>query len=185
MQKHNLHTAIEKKVNSNYFTGRVNIREILAEENSGEQEMYYVTFHNGALTTLHFHESDQILIATNGKGVIGLMKGGNVLRAEVDMDSITFINEWDTVCIPANITHFHGALGGENLSHIAIMKRYTTDTDEKGGLKRSATKWEYDLLQEENPNGGESLEKFINAAQDEIRNRIQLAISKKRQVETR
>lgn len=183
MQKYNLHTAIEKKVNSNYFTGRVNIREILAEENSAEQEMYHVTFHNGALTTLHFHESDQILIVTYGKGVIGLMKGGNVSRAEVDMDSITFINEWDTVCIPANIIHFHGALGGENLSHIAIMKRYTTD--EKGGLKRSATKWEYDLLQEDNPNRGKSLEKFINASQSEIRNRIQLAISKKRQVGTR
>jgi quercetin dioxygenase-like cupin family protein len=179
VQKYNVHTAIEKNVNSNYFTGRVNIREIIAEENSSEQEMYHVTFHNGALTTLHFHESDQILIATYGKGVIGLMKGGSVLRAEVDMDSITFMNEWDTVCIPANTIHFHGALAGADLSHIALMKRYITDRGEKGSLKRSATKWEYDLLQEENPNRGESTEKFINAAQIEIRDRIRLAISKK------
>jgi quercetin dioxygenase-like cupin family protein len=179
VQKFNIHTAIEKNVNSNYFTGRVNIREIIAEENSSEQEIYHVTFHNGALTTLHFHESDQILIATYGKGVIGLMKGGSVLRAEVDMDSITFMNEWDTVCIPANRIHFHGALAGEDLSHIALMKRYITDRGEKGSLKRSVTKWEYDLLQEENPNRGESTDKFINAAQIEIRDRIQLAISKK------
>jgi quercetin dioxygenase-like cupin family protein len=176
---YNIHTAREKIVDSNYFTGRVNIREIITEENSAEQEMYHVTFHNGALTTLHFHESDQILIATYGKGVIGLMKGGSVLRAEVDTDSITFMNEGDTVCIPANIVHFHGALVGENLSHIAIMKRYITDRGEKGSLKRSATRWEYDLLQQENPKRGESVEKFINAAQNEIRDRIQSAISKK------
>jgi quercetin dioxygenase-like cupin family protein len=179
VQKYNIHTAIEKNVNSNYFTGRVNIREIIAEENSAEQEMYHVTFHNGALTTLHFHESDQILISTYGKGVIGLMKGGSVSGAEVDMDSITFMNEWDTVCIPAKIIHFHGALAGEDFSHIALMKRHITDRGEKGSIKRSATKWEYDLLQEENPNKEESTEKFVNAAQFEIRDRIQLAISKK------
>jgi quercetin dioxygenase-like cupin family protein len=179
MQKYNIHTAIEKNVNSNYFTGRVTIREVLAEGNSTEQEMYHVTFHNGALTTLHFHESDQILIATYGKGVIGLMKGGNVLRSEVDMDSITILNEGDTVCIPANIIHFHGALGGEDLSHIAIMKRYRSDRGEKDIFIRSATKWEYDLLQQENPSEMETTEKFVITAQREIRDRIQLAISKK------
>lgn len=48
-------------MNGNYFTGNIIIREILGEDNSAEQEMYQVTFQNGALTTLHFHESDQIL----------------------------------------------------------------------------------------------------------------------------
>ena len=179
MQKYNIHTAIEKNVNSNYFTGRVTIREVLAEGNSTEQEMYHVTFHNGALTTLHFHESDQILIATYGKGVIGLMKGDNVLSSEVDMDSITILNEGETVCIPAKIIHFHGALAGEDLSHIAIMKRHRSDRDEKDIFKRSATKWEYDLLQQEYPNEKETTDKFVIKAQREIRDRIQVAISKK------
>jgi quercetin dioxygenase-like cupin family protein len=61
MYKENIHTDKEKKVNGNYFTGNIIIREILGEDNSAEQEMYQVTFQNGALTTLHFHESDQIL----------------------------------------------------------------------------------------------------------------------------
>ena len=43
------------------FYWKYNNREILGEDNSAEQEMYQVTFQNGALTTLHFHESDQIL----------------------------------------------------------------------------------------------------------------------------
>ncbi len=64
MQKYNIYTAKEKNVNSNYFTGKVIIREVIGEVDSAEQEVYHVTFYNGALTTLHYHESDQILIAT-------------------------------------------------------------------------------------------------------------------------
>ena len=75
VQKYNIHTGKEKNVSSYYFTGKVIIREILGEENSSEQEMYHVIFYNGALTSLHYHESDQILIATKGKGVVGLVEG--------------------------------------------------------------------------------------------------------------
>ena len=57
-------------MNGNYFTGNIIIRKILGEDNFAEQEMYHVIFQNGALTTLHFHESDQILIATNEKGLL-------------------------------------------------------------------------------------------------------------------
>ncbi|MGC2483419.1 MAG: hypothetical protein WA398_06630, partial [Nitrososphaeraceae archaeon] len=88
-------------------------------------------------------------------------------------------SEGDTVCISANIIHFHGALVGEDLSHIAIMKRHRSDRDEKDIFKRSATKWEYDLLQQENPNEKETTDKFVIKAQREIRDRIQVAISKR------
>jgi quercetin dioxygenase-like cupin family protein len=63
LQRENIHNTKEVKVNQNYFTGSVILREVLGEKNSPEQEMYHVTFQNGALTTLHNHESDQILIA--------------------------------------------------------------------------------------------------------------------------
>ena len=80
VQKYNIHTAKEKNVKSDYFTGKVKIREILSEENSPEQEMYHVTFYNGALTSLHYHESDQILIATKGEGVVGLVEGSERVK---------------------------------------------------------------------------------------------------------
>jgi quercetin dioxygenase-like cupin family protein len=179
MQKYNIYTAKEKNVNSSYFTGKVIIREVIGEVSSAEQEVYHVTFYNGALTTLHYHESDQILIATKGRGVVGMVEGGRVLKSEVDINSITFLNEGDTVCIPANIIHFHGALNGEDLSHIAIMKMYKLNRDEKSMLKRSVTKWEYDLLREENQNEKKTAESSINTTQREIRERIQMAISRK------
>jgi hypothetical protein len=59
------------------------------------------------------------------------------------------------------------------------MKRHRSDRGEKDIFKRSATKWEYDLLQQENPNEMETTEKFVITAQREIRDRIQVAISKK------
>jgi quercetin dioxygenase-like cupin family protein len=178
VQKYNIHTAKEKNVSINYFTGKINIREIFSEENSSELEMYHVTFYSGALTSLHYHESDQILIATKGQGVVGLVHGRSVLKPEVDINSITLLHEGDTVCVPANIIHFHGALNMENFSHIAIMKMYKSNQG-KSIPERSVTKWEHDLLIHAAPNERETAEKFMMATQEEIRERVQTAISKK------
>ena len=178
MQKENIHTAKEKKINENYFTGNVVIREILGEANSAEQEMYHVIFQNGALTTLHYHESDQILIATNGKGVVGLIHGTSITKFEIDdNDLILFEKEGDTVCIPANTLHFHGAINGETFSHIAIMKKFKINGENAGAsIKKAENKWEYDLISEEigynDPEG-------IKRVSKEIAEKIQIAISKK------
>ena len=179
VQKYNIHTAKKKNINSNYFTGKIDLREILSEENSPEQEMYHVTFYNGALTSLHYHESDQILIATKGEGVVGLVEGSSVSKSLVDINSITFLNEGDKVLIPANCIHFHGALNGQDFSHIAIMKMYKVNKEEKRVLDRAVTKWEYDLLSQEIHNGKETSEMDIMTAQEEIQAKIQMAISKK------
>jgi quercetin dioxygenase-like cupin family protein len=178
MQKENIHTAKEKKLNENYFTGNVIIREILGEDNSAEQEMYHVTFQNGALTTLHFHGSDQILIATNGKGVVGLIQGTSVTKFEIDdNDMILLEKEGDTVCIPANKIHFHGATNGDTFSHIAIMKKFKTNgADVAGSIKRAENKWEYDLISEE---VGNKDPQGIKRVAKEIAEKIQVAISKK------
>lgn len=176
MQKYNLYTAKKKSIISNYFTGKVNVREILGEENSSEQEMYHVTFYAGAMTSLHYHETDQILIATKGQGIVGIISGESILKPEFDPVNVMLLNEHDTVCIPAKIIHFHGALNREEFSHIAIMNMYKFNQSTR---KRSTTKWEYDLLLKTAPNEKKAAGKFMIAAQKEIRERIQTAISKK------
>ena len=113
MNKENIYSAMTKIINEDYFTGRVTIRGISSEQASNEQEIYHVTFYNGARTTLHYHESDRILIATGGKGVVGLIKGSKVSDFEIDEKDIIFFEEdGDSVYIPANRLHFHGAIGG-------------------------------------------------------------------------
>lgn len=179
-KKENIHTAKVKNVNENYFTGNVIIREVLGQINSAEQEMYYVTFQNGALTTIHYHESDQILIATKGKGVVGLIKGSGITKFEIaDNDMIFLEKEGDTVCIPANKLHFHGAIKGQNFSHIAIRKMYklnNTVNSDGTTIKKADNKWEYDLISEEIGNKDPlAIEKIAK----EIAKNIQIAISKK------
>ena len=178
MQKENIHTAKEKKINENYFTGNVVIREILGEGNSAEQEMYHVIFQNGALTTLHYHESDQILIATNGKGVVGLIHGTSITKFEIDDNDMTFFEkEGDTVCIPANTLHFHGAINEETFSHIAIMTKFKINGENaRKYIKQAENKWQYDLISEEI---GNKDPEDIKRVEKEIAEKIQIAISKK------
>ena len=58
-----------------------------------------------------------------------LIKGTKVSDFEIDeKDIIFFEEEGDTVCIPANRLHFHGAISGSSgkgdFSHLAIRKKY-------------------------------------------------------------
>jgi quercetin dioxygenase-like cupin family protein len=175
MIKENIYTAKEKKVNDDYFTGNVLIREILGESNSAEQEMYHVTFNNGALTTLHFHESDQILIATKGKGVVGSIKGSTITECEIDDNDITLLENGDTVLIRANKIHFHGAIGKEEFSHIAIRKIYKANvTDSK--IKKADNKWQYDLISEEI---GSKDPELIKNKSKQVAAKVQMAIQRK------
>ena len=176
MNKENIYSAIEKKVNEEYFTGRVTLREIFSEQVHNEQEMYHVTFHNGARTTLHYHESDQILVATSGKGVVGLIKGTKVSNFEIDeKDIIFFEEEGDTVYIPANRLHFHGAINGSNgkadFSHLAIRKMYLNNITP---AVKAKNEWEYDLIAKEIGNNDPVIIKQIAK---NISEKIQAAIS--------
>ena len=179
MNKENIYSAIEKKVNEDYFTGRVTLREIFSEQVHSEQEMYHVTFHNGARTTLHYHESDQILVATSGKGVVGLIKGTKVSDFEIDeKDIIFFEEEGDTVCIPANRLHFHGAISGSSgkgdFSHLAIRKMYLNNITQ--AVKKAKNEWECDLIAKEIGNKDPVIIKQIAR---NISEKIQTAILKR------
>jgi quercetin dioxygenase-like cupin family protein len=171
--KKNVYTTDEKQpageqpdFYANKFIGNFEIRRILNESDSKEQEMYHVTFKDGAMTKIHTHESEQILIATNssvdstsdtvGKGfVVFIEKGGNdgggdttSEEAGYDEDNLQFsISKTifldkigDTVCIPPNVLHCHGcAPQGVDFSHIAI-RRSTLDNKQP-----AKTLWEYDI----------------------------------------
>ena len=56
MDKRNFYTCKKRNVNPDYFTGNVVIKEVYDEKNSKEQEVYFVEFQNGSLTTIHYHD---------------------------------------------------------------------------------------------------------------------------------
>ena len=140
----------------NKFVGNFEIRRILNESESKEQEMYHVTFKDGAMTKIHTHESEQILIATNslvddksnmaGRGFVALIEKDDNTPKEDRTDpqfrlsKTIFLDKiGDTVCIPPNILHCHGsAQQGLDFAHIAI-RRSTLDNNQQ-----AKTLWEYD-----------------------------------------
>ncbi len=110
---------------NNYFVGKVEVRKIIKEPESKEVEVYLVTFHDGARTKLHYHEVDQVLMATMGKGMVASQTRTEMLdanTAKVSLDEVQNMNEGDFVLIPAFTWHWHGALKGENFAHFQMKK---------------------------------------------------------------
>ena len=139
--KGNINFSKKKEVNKNYFRGEVDMIEVLDKNNSVEHEMYHVIFKKGALTTLHFHETEQILITTSGKGILCLFKE-NIIENLEPTETI-LLEVGDVVSIPPLIWHFHGSLK-DDFAHIALRNREIIDSS---GQKRSAGNvWEKDFV---------------------------------------
>ncbi len=124
MHKGNIQNTAPDSSMLHYFVGSVEIKKLVTDAVSKEVETYVVTFSNGARTKLHYHETDQILIATKGKGTVVLqgkvaMEGDT---ARVSMDQVHAMSEGDYVCVPAYMWHWHGAAKGEDFAHLQIKK---------------------------------------------------------------
>lgn len=125
MHKGNVRDTAADNSMLRYFIGSVEIKKLVTDADSKEVETFLVTFANGARTKLHYHETDQILIATKGNGTVVLqskvvMEGDNV--AKVSMDHVHIMNEGDYVCVPAYVWHWHGAIKREDFEHLQIKK---------------------------------------------------------------
>jgi quercetin dioxygenase-like cupin family protein len=171
---------------TNKFIGDFEIKRTFNESDSEEQEMYHVTFKNGAMTKIHTHESEQILIATTsssenshhsdiGRGfVVIIEKDENMTGADdpkFHISKTIFLNKiGDAVCIPSNVLHCHGSTNqGQDFSHIAI-RRSTLDSKQQ-----AKTLWEYDI---------EAMKKVMGVMDDKVpsilsdmHNKIKMVIS--------
>jgi quercetin dioxygenase-like cupin family protein len=144
----NIYNSQVKKVDQSYFRGNVVLQQILGEENSKELEIYHVSFKNGATTTVHYHETDQVLIATKGCGIAGIINADSIANFEIDdIETVPLNKEGDVVQIPAFKMHFHGAASKEEFSHIAIRQMYFLDNSTKK-IRRAENKWENDIILE-------------------------------------
>jgi quercetin dioxygenase-like cupin family protein len=124
MQKSNIYTSGNgRKINKNWFTNHVHMKEISSTIKSREQNIYHVYFEKGARTKLHMHNGNQILIATRGSGSLELFKrlGKHSSRFMIRKTKAIKLNEGDIVYIPKNTLHTHGSVNpSQTFSHIAI-----------------------------------------------------------------
>ena len=147
MHKKNLYRCDEKKVSSDYFNGNVTIKEVYNENNSQDQELYFVEFSNGALTTMHYHETEQFLIPVYGKGIIGELKKNSILNFDLEDVEINFLDVGEIVSIPPNILHFHGALPHQTFTHVAFRKLFDYEcTNGEKNPYRTQTRWVSDFI---------------------------------------
>ena len=175
MNKKNLYNCNQKTVNSNYFNGNVIIKEVYNETNSQDQELYFVEFLNGAITTIHFHETEQILLPMYGKGVVGEIKKNTILNFELADIELKFLDVGKIVSIPPNILHFHGALPKQNFTHVAFRKlfEYTCINNERNSYP-TQTKWIYDFISDELDSTDSNL---INTTLQNISNKVYQSIA--------
>lgn len=96
------------------FTGEDVWRQPLGE--AGDVGYFVVGFGKGVRNKLHTHTQDQILVVTEGRGVVAT----ETVRREVTVGDVAFI--------PKGERHWHGAVEGSTFAHIAIsVKPNRTD----------------------------------------------------------
>ena len=171
----NFYTCKKRNVSPDYFTGNVVIKEVYDEKNSKEQEVYFVEFQNGSLTTIHYHETEQILIPVYGKGIVGELKNNSILDFTLDDIELNFLDVGDVVSIRPNVFHFHGALPQQNFTHIAFRKLFDYDYSNNDKIpKMTQTKWLIDFISDKLESNDSDL---IKSTLQQISNKVNQSIA--------
>jgi quercetin dioxygenase-like cupin family protein len=93
------------------FTGDVFRQNIIDPAESTSFNFSIVNFSAGSRNKFHQHTSDQILIVTEGSGVVA-----------TENEERT-VNAGDVILIPAGENHWHGAPGATPMSHITVQSK--------------------------------------------------------------
>lgn len=101
-----------EEVNDPLFTGTI-FRQTPFPDSESDLSVNYIHFEKGVHNKLHTHSNDQILIVTEGKGVIATESE----RVEV--------GEGDIIHVLALEPHWHGARPKEKFTHISITRSET------------------------------------------------------------
>ncbi len=94
---------------SSLFTGPVTMQPVVGTELSKRFLIKQVNFSRGVRNKFHTHNIEQVLIVTEGKGIVATEK-----------EKIT-VSPGDIIFIPAGEKHWHGAAEGATFSHLYVM----------------------------------------------------------------
>jgi quercetin dioxygenase-like cupin family protein len=92
-----------------WFTGNAFLTPLVAKDKNNDFSAGAVTFEPRARTNLHTHPRGQVLMVIEGEGYY--QEKGHAARS---------INRGDTIIIPENTEHWHGARASSKMVHIAI-----------------------------------------------------------------
>ena len=90
------------------FVGEVDYQTAVGEE-SRDLRLSEVHFKRGAVNKPHVHTTDQILVITEGEGIVA------------DEREERQVSSGDVAFIPRNTKHWHGARPGRDMTHLSIL----------------------------------------------------------------
>jgi quercetin dioxygenase-like cupin family protein len=91
------------------FTGPVTMQNYVGTDLSQRFMIRQVNFDRSVRNKFHTHTIEQVLIVTEGKGIVATEK-----------EEITVVTG-DIIFIPAGEVHWHGAAPGNTFSHLYVM----------------------------------------------------------------
>ncbi len=91
------------------FIGTVLGQDLVADDDAPMLRVSAITFKQGARNRWHRHSTEQVLVVTEGIGIVGDESGEHR------------IERGDVVLIAANERHWHGAAPGGDLTHLSIL----------------------------------------------------------------
>jgi 4-carboxymuconolactone decarboxylase len=100
------------------FIGEVTRQVMVSDDDADLLRVTLVAFKNGARNRLHHHEADQVLVVTEGRGIVATE--GELLEVALG----------DVILIPAGERHWHGAAPGADFAHLSILTPGAMTIDE-------------------------------------------------------
>jgi quercetin dioxygenase-like cupin family protein len=100
------------------FVGEVRGQNLVADGDAPSQRVTAITLIDAARTVWHWHSTEQVLVVTDGQGIIA------------DASSERPIRPGDVVLIQANERHWHRAAPGNSMTHLSILLPGTMTIDE-------------------------------------------------------
>jgi quercetin dioxygenase-like cupin family protein len=97
------------------FIGSVERQAFVDENDSGQVRVNVVTFKDGAVNRYHSHTFDQVLVVTEGEGIV-----------QVEGQPEQHVTIGDVIFVPAGERHWHGAAPGKTMAHLTVATPGTT-----------------------------------------------------------
>jgi len=124
----NFYTEFEQKIDEEHYIGKVGVFKATKEENfkSNDLKVYYVLFEKGSMTRIHYHQSDQILIAQHGEGFVTIINKIEIDQKDqtdnIKSEQTIELKPGNAILIRAGILHYHGAKKNKEFNHVAILQ---------------------------------------------------------------
>lgn len=96
------------------FIGDVTKQSLVTDDDAELLRVNSVTFHAGARNRLHHHAADQVLVITDGFGIVATETEAHEVSAG------------DVVLVPAGERHWHGARPGATMTHLSYSDPWPT-----------------------------------------------------------